>query len=38
MSVTAETLDDPTIFSPTHKAFVHDAPGWARIPDNLEEM
>lgn len=37
-SVTAGTLDDPTIFSPTHKVFVPDAPGWARIPDDLEEM
>jgi hypothetical protein len=38
VSVAAGTLDDPTLFSPTKMTFVHDAPGWARVPDELEEM
>ena len=38
VSVTARTLDDPTLFNPTHKVFAHDAPNWARVPEKLEEM
>jgi hypothetical protein len=37
-SVAAGTLDDPDRYRPTKKVFVHDAPAWARIPDDLEEM
>lgn len=38
ISVAAGTLDDPNEFKPTKKVFTHDAPGWARIPPELEEM
>ncbi|MBX2879653.1 MAG: GFA family protein [Granulosicoccus sp.] len=37
-SVSAGTLDDTSVFKPSKKVFVHDAPAWARIPDYLEEM
>ena len=38
ISVAAGTLDDPGQFNPTSKAFAHDAPKWARIPEGLEEL
>ena len=38
ISVGAGSLDNPEQFSPTKKVFCSDAPHWARIPDNLEEM
>ena len=38
ISVAAGTLDDPNLFKPTKKVFVHDAPRWARVPSELEEM
>ena len=38
VSVAAGTLDDPNIFKPNRTAFVADAPHWARIPDEMEEM
>lgn len=38
ISVAAGSLDDPGLFKPTKKVFVHDAPVWARIPDHLDEM
>ena len=38
VSVAAGTLDDPSVFKPTKKVFVADAPHWARIPEELEEM
>ena len=37
-SVAAGTLDDPNRFHPTKKAFAHDAPKWARIPENLDDL
>jgi hypothetical protein len=33
ISVSASTFDDPTVCHSTKKVFVHDAPDWARIPD-----
>lgn len=38
MSVGAGSLDDTSVFNPTKKVFVDDAPHWARIPEELEEM
>ncbi len=38
VSVAAGTLDDPNAFKPTKSVFVADAPHWARIPEELEEM
>ena len=38
VSVGAGTLDDPSVFKPTKKVFIADAPHWARIPEELEEM
>lgn len=38
VSVSAGTLDDPNKFSPTKKVFLDQAPDWARIPDELEEI
>lgn len=38
ISVAAGTLDDPELFKPEKKVFVADAPHWARIPEELEEM
>ena len=38
ISVSVGTLDDPDQFEPTGKAFAHDAPKWARIPDGLEDL
>lgn len=38
ISIAAGSLDDPSIFTPIKKVFVADAPSWARIPDDLEEM
>lgn len=38
ISVAAGSLDDPTIFKPSKKTFAHDAPPWARVPDELEEF
>ena len=38
ISVAAGTLDNPDEFSPSCKAFAHDAPKWARIPDGLEDL
>lgn len=38
ISVAAGSLDNPSLFKPTKKVFIHDAPEWARIPENLEEM
>ena len=38
VSVAAGSLDDPSVFKPTKKVFVADAPHWARIPAELEEM
>ena len=37
-SVSAGTLDDSSVFAPTKKVFVHDAPSWARVPSDLEEL
>ena len=36
VSVSAGTLDNPEIYSPTVKVFTDDAPHWARIPDELK--
>ena len=38
VSVAAGSLDDPEVFRPTRAAFRDEAPGWARIPDNLESI
>lgn len=38
ISVAAGTLDDPSQFNPANKAFAHDAPKWARIPDGLKDL
>lgn len=38
VSVAAGTLDDPNHFQPDKKVFVHDAPHWGRVPDELETM
>ena len=38
VSVAAGTLDDRSVFKPTKKVFFHDAPEWARVPDELEEF
>ena len=38
VSIAAGSLDDPSLFTPTKKVFAADAPHWARIPDDLEEM
>ena len=38
ISIAAGSLDDPSLFKPTKKAFVQDAPGWARIPESLEDI
>ena len=38
ISVAAGSLDDPSLFKPTKKVFVQDAPEWARIPEHLDEM
>jgi len=38
ISVAAGTLDDKSQFQPTKKAFAHDAPAWARVPDGLEDI
>lgn len=38
ISISAGTLDDPGQFNPAGKVFAHDAPTWARIPDNLEDL
>lgn len=38
VSVAAGTLDDPSEFQPTKKAFAHDAPDWARVPGSLEAI
>lgn len=35
ISVAAGTLDEPSQFMPSRKAFAHDVPKWARIPDGL---
>lgn len=37
-NVSAGSLDDPSVFKPTKKVFAHDAPNWARVPDDLEEL
>lgn len=37
-SVSAGTLDEPNRFKPTRKAFAHDAPDWARIPPDLDDI
>ena len=38
ISVAAGTLDNPNLFEPTKKVFVDDAPHWARVPNEVEEM
>ena len=38
VSVSAGTLDDPELFQPTKKVFLDQAPSWARVPGELEEM
>ncbi len=38
VSVSAATLDDPSVFKPTKKVYLEGAPHWARIPSELEEM
>jgi hypothetical protein len=38
ISVAAGTLDNPSLFKPTKKVFVEDAPDWGRVPDHLESM
>ena len=38
VSVSAGTLDNPNKFKPTKKVFLDQAPSWARIPSELEEM
>lgn len=38
VSVAAGTLDDPNVFMPTKKVFVSEAPHWASIRDDLEQM
>ena len=38
ISVAAGSLDDHSLFKPTKKVFTRDAPHWARVPDELEEM
>ena len=38
ISVAAGTLDNPNLFKPTKKTFVDDAPHWARVPEEVEEM
>ena len=35
LSVSAGTFDDPSVFHSTKKVFVHDAPDWARVPNEL---
>ncbi|MFK8034748.1 MAG: GFA family protein [Hyphomicrobiales bacterium] len=37
-SVAVGSLDDPNQFHPNKKVFTQNAPNWARIPDELEEM
>ncbi|MEM7428916.1 MAG: GFA family protein [Pseudomonadota bacterium] len=37
-SVAAGSLDEPDRFQPTKKVFTQDAPVWARLPEELEEM
>ena len=38
ISVSAGTLDNPDLFKPAKKVFTSDAPHWARIPEQLEDM
>ena len=38
VSLAAGSLDDPSLFKPTHKVFAQDAPDWARVPSHLEDM
>ncbi len=38
VSIAAGSLDDPSIFTPTKKVFTSDAPHWARIPSELNDM
>ena len=38
VSVAAGSLDDPAAFRPTRKAFAADAPAWARVPVELEDI
>ena len=37
-SIAAGSLDDPTLFNPTHKVFTEDALSWARVPEELDEF
>lgn len=38
ISIAAGSLDDPNLFRPTKNVFVQDAPTWARVPEDLDEM
>lgn len=38
VSISAGTLDEPNRFNPTNVVFLDQAPAWARIPVELEEM
>lgn len=38
ISLAAGSLDEPSLFKPTHKVFAQDAPEWARVPAHLEDM
>ncbi len=38
ISIAAGSLDDPNQFKPTKKVFTSNAPHWARVPDDLDEM
>ena len=38
LSVSPSTFDDPGVFHPTKKVFVHDAPDWARAPNEFAQQ